>query len=289
MLLVTDRLSKFYGKFRALHNLTMSIAPGEVFGLLGPNGSGKSTALRLILGFLRPSLGCSTISGHNSWSDGVRARAKTAYLPGELRLYENMTGRQLIQFLGGLRGRPLRADLEEKARLFEINIDIPMATMSSGMKRKVALLLVLDPASELVIMDEPTNALDPTMREALLEEVRQAKQRGQAVFFSSHVLTEVEAVCDRVGILKEGQLAHLQCMKELRAGRRVHMRLGSDGHLPTLEGLSLVRRDHCHVHFEHVGELEPLMSWLAKLQVEELAMAPLGLDGIYRKIHGETA
>lgn len=289
MLLETRNLSKCYGDFFALNNLNMTIPPGEVYGLLGPNGAGKSTALRLIMGFLQPTSGFASITGHNCWTDGVNARKKIAYLPGELRLYENMSGRQLISFLSGLRNRPIRPDLSKMADTFDINIDIPMATMSSGMKRKVALLLVLDPYADLIIMDEPTNTLDPNMREALLDEVRAAKLRGQAIFFSSHVLSEVEAVCDRVGVLRKGQLVHQQSMAELKTGRRIRIRLPKDSPLPELQGLQLIHRDHLLLHLEHSGPIEPLMQWIGKLEPIELSVEPKGLDGIYRKIHGDGA
>src|SRR5947209_7495802 len=221
MLLRTEHLTKDYGRFRALDDLTLSIAPGEVFGLLGPNGSGKTTALRLLLGFLRPTAGHAWIGEHDCWRDSVAARSQVAYLPGELRLYENMTGRQLVRFLGELRGQKTPPELEPLARRFDIDLDRPLAQLSSGMKRKVALLAVLVPHAPLLIMDEPTNALDPSMRDELLAQLRRARDQGQTVVFSSHVLAEVEQVCDRVGILQQGRLVHLQEMAELREGRSV--------------------------------------------------------------------
>src|SRR5437588_10867080 len=133
MLLRTEHLTKDYGRFRALDNLNLEVSPGEVFGLLGPNGSGKSTALRLLLGFLRPTAGRATVAGHDCWRDGVAARRHVAYLPGELRLSENMTGRQLVQFLLRLSGRPRRHDPDQLARRFDIDLDRPIANLSSGM------------------------------------------------------------------------------------------------------------------------------------------------------------
>src|SRR2546423_14082663 len=221
MLLRTEHLTKDYGRFRALDDLTLSIGPGEVFGLLGPNGSGKTTALRLLLGFLRPTAGHAWIGEHDCWNNSVAARSQVAYLPGELRLYENMTGRQLVRFLGRLRGQMRDADIDDLARRFDIDVSRPIADLSSGMKRKIALLQVLLPQTPLLILDEPTNTLDPTMRDELLGQLRQARDRGQAVLFSSHVLAEVEKVCDRVGILQHGRLVHLQALAELREVKRV--------------------------------------------------------------------
>src|SRR5947209_11747579 len=154
MLLRTEQLTKDYGSIRALDRLDLSVEPGEVFGLLGPNGSGKSTALRLLLGFLRPSAGAAWIDGHHCWDDSVAARRAVAYLPGELRLYENMTGRQLIHFLGRLRGRPAAGKANDLARLFDIDLDLPLSTLSSGMKRKVALVQALATHAPLLILDE---------------------------------------------------------------------------------------------------------------------------------------
>src|SRR5262249_33217157 len=162
--------------------------------LLGPNGSGKTTALRLVLGFLQPTTGRAWIANHDCWRDGVAARRQVAYLPGELRLYDNMTGRQLVRFLCRLRGQQVNHNMDVLARRLEIDLDRPIANLSSGMKRKVALLQVLTPHAPLLILDEPTNTLDPTMRDELLEQLRQASQRGQAVLFSSHVLSEVEQI-----------------------------------------------------------------------------------------------
>src|SRR5947209_15127451 len=213
MLLHIHQLTKDYGRFRALDDLTLDIRAGEVFGLLGPNGSGKSTALRLLLGFLRPSAGHAAIAGHDCWHDSVAARARVAYLPGELRLYEHMTGRQLSRFLCDLRRQPVTDAVDHLARRLDIDPDLPIKNLSSGMKRKIALLQVLTPRVPLVILDEPTNTLDPTMRDELLAQLRRAAtDQGQSVLFSSHVLSEVEQICDRVGILQRGRLVHLQGM-----------------------------------------------------------------------------
>src|SRR5438552_6756656 len=239
MLLRTEDLTKDYGSFRALNALNLTLHPGEVFGLLGPNGSGKSTALRLLLGFLRPTAGAAWIDGHHCWDDSVAARRRVAYLPGELRLYDNMTGRQLIRFLSDLRGVPEGPQVDRLARGLDIDLSRPLAQLSSGMKRKVALLQVLVAHAPLLILDEPTNTLDPTMRDELLAQLRQARDQGQAVLFSSHVLTEVEQVCDRVGILQRGRLVHLQKMSELRDAQLVQARFSEPLEAsPILPGLA---------------------------------------------------
>ena len=289
-LLLTEGLTKEYGSFRALDDLNLSVQPGEVFGLLGPNGSGKSTALRLILGFMRPTAGHARINGLDCWEQGVAARRLVTYLPGELRLYENMTGRQLVRFLGRLRGETPGKELDELARRLDIDIDRPLVQMSSGMKRKVALLQVLVPRVPLVILDEPTNTLDPTMRDQLLELLRLARGRGQAVLFSSHVLAEVEQVCDRVGILRRGRLAHLQRMDELRESRRVRARfaerpaLGPDG-----QPLPEAAWHDGELRLDYGGPLPELLGWLSRHSPADVRIEPAGLAPVYHRYHGDGA
>lgn len=290
MLLRTEQLTKDYGPFRALDHLDLAVAPGEIFGLLGPNGSGKSTALRLMLGFLRPTLGSAWIAGHDCWHDSVPARRQVGYLPGELRLYENMSCRQLVHFLAQLRGKLDLHGMEELAKAFDIDISRPIANLSSGMKRKVALLQVLVPRPPLLILDEPTNALDPTMRDELLGQLVQAKQRGQGVLFSSHVLTEVDQVCDRVGILKEGKLVHLQTMAELRQGRRFHVWFGEENSAwPDLPGVSGAVRKGREISFDYAGPWPDILAWLARQPVADVKIEHRGLGPIYHRFHGNGA
>jgi len=284
----TESLTKEYAGFRALDALNLRIEPGEVYGLLGPNGSGKSTAIRLMLGFLRPTSGRARINGYDCWNDSVSARRQMTYLPGELRLYESMTGRHIVRFLAELRGDVFTSEVDVLARRLDIDIDRPLTQMSSGMKRKVALLTVLLPRVPLIILDEPTNTLDPTMRDELLDQLLLAKQRGQAVLFSSHVLSEVERVCDRVGILRRGVLVHQQSMSELRDGRHVRAllrklpRLGPNGEplAPTeLNAAGDLRLDYR-------GPVPSLLRWLEQCDPQDLHIEPMGLTPIYHRFHG---
>ena len=283
-ILVTEKLTKNYGSFRALDELTLSVAPGEVVGLLGPNGSGKTTALRSVLGFIRPTSGRALVAGFDCWADSVEVRKRVAYLPGELRLYENMTGRQLVRFLGKLRGEDYGTEIDALAKRLDIDPDRPLTQMSSGMKRKVALLAVLLPKLPLIILDEPTNTLDPTMRDELLAQIKLAKAGGKAVLFSSHVLHEVETVCDRVVFLRRGQLVHVQDMAELRVGRHVTARLtgpptlGPDGKPLPDDAIADQR-----LTLDYRGELPELLTWLARQPVDDLKIEPLGLTPIYKK------
>jgi ABC-2 type transport system ATP-binding protein len=286
MLLRTDQLTKRYGAITALDRLDLEIRPGEIVGILGPNGSGKSTAIRLLLGFLQPTSGRASIRGHDCWNDSVNVRRQVSYLPGELRLYENMTGSQLLEFLSDLRQHAPDERVDQLARLFDIDIRRPLAQMSSGMKRKVALMQVLLPETPLVILDEPTNTLDPNMRDQLLSQLSLASKRGQAVLFSSHVLTEVEQVCDRVAILQQGRLVHWQNMRELRQIRHIRVRLRQPVETFAIaDHVKAMKVQGNDLDFEYSGPLPDLLGRLASLPVEDLKIEPLGLAGIYQTYH----
>jgi ABC-2 type transport system ATP-binding protein len=285
-LLRTEQLTKIYGAVTALDRLDLDVVPGEIVGILGPNGSGKSTAIRLLLGFLQPTSGSAAIAGHDCWADSVNARRHVSYLPGELRLYENMTGVQLIEFLSELRRHSPTERLDQFARLFDIDIKRPLSQMSSGMKRKIALMQVLLPETPLVILDEPTNTLDPNMRDQLLGQLANARQRGQTVLFSSHVLSEVEQICDRVAILHRGRLVHWQDMGSLRKIRRVRVYLSQAMESITppahVQGMRVQARD---LDFQYTGPLPELLRWLGELPVADVQIEPMGLADIYQKYH----
>jgi beta-exotoxin I transport system ATP-binding protein len=282
-LVQTVNLTKHYGGARpALLDLNLSIAPGEIFGLLGPNGSGKSTALRLMMGFLQPTSGSASIAGFDCWHDSVEVRKRVAYLPGELRLYESMSGRQILRFLGGLRETQPVANAAALAERLDIDLSRPLIQMSSGMKRKVALMSVLLPKVDLLILDEPTNTLDPTMRDELLDQLRRARDRGQAVLFSSHVLEEVERVCDRVGILQLGRLMHLQDMKQIHT-RRVTVQFAK---LPEQWPDFIGQPKSQSLDFDYDGPLDTLLAWLSQQSVADIRIKPAGLSAIYHRFHG---
>lgn len=287
-LLHTVGLTKEYGRHRALDQLDLSIAPGEVFGLLGPNGSGKSTAIRILLGMLRPTAGTAQVQGFDCWKQSVNVRQLVSYLPGELRLYDNLTGTQLLNFLAGLRGQPIAGDVDKLSKRFNIDITRPLSQLSSGMKRKIALMAVILARTPLAILDEPTNTLDPTMRDELLDQIREARDRGQTILFSSHVLQEVEAVCHRVGILRLGKLVHLQSLDDIRSLCRVSVSFREEPKLPVpaqvqVERLALNWKLHVR------GAMEPTLAWLAQMQVADLRIEPEGLTSIYQKYHaGES-
>jgi ABC-2 type transport system ATP-binding protein len=283
----TRQLTKRYGSVTALDDCTLDVARGEVFGLLGPNGSGKTTLLRLMMGFLRPTSGKATIEGLDCYRQSVEVHRRVAYLPGDVRLFGNMRGAELLRFFSRIRrGADLRREMALAERL-GLDISRPVAKMSTGMRQKLALSAVMAVDTSLVILDEPTANLDPNVRGVVLALVREAREAGRSVIFSSHVLDEVEMSCDRVGIMRCGKLAHTQTLAELRRQHRIHARLTAPLPAPPAElaaGLQ-VSSNNGDVTIETPGELSPLLGWLATLPLAEVRIEPVGLRAVYDRVH----
>lgn len=291
MFVETSALTKRYGEVKALDECTLSVQRGEVFGLLGPNGAGKTTLLRLLLGFLRPTCGKATIDGLDCQRQSVQVRKIVSYLPGDARLFRQMRGRDVLQFFAEVRpGGRLQSSLDYADRL-ELDLAYRVAYMSTGMRQKLALAAVLATETPLLILDEPTSNLDPTVRATVMRMVAEAKQAERTVIFSSHVLSEVDETCDRVVILRSGRVAHLQVVAELR--RRHRIRAVLDGPLPPPPE---ILRNQLTVHsngtgdvtIDTPGELSPLLGWLATLPLKQVNVEPTGLRDVYDQFHGSA-
>ena len=288
MLVESEQLTKRYGAFTALEGCSLGVRSGEVFGLLGPNGAGKTTFLRLLLGFIHPTSGTARVAGHDIRRDARAVRAATAYLPGEARLFRRMDGHGVLRFFAGLRSDCRHADAVRIARRLDLDCGRQVARMSTGMRQKLALAVVLAIDAALVILDEPTANLDPSARAEVLDLVREARDAGKTVVFSSHVLSEVEATCDRVAILRRGVVVHEQSIEHLRRHHRITARLqGPLGELPeALRDRVTVSRDReGQVVLDAPDSLAPLLGWLATLPLGEVRVDPVGLDGVYDRFH----
>lgn len=288
VLVETQALSKRYGDLVALDHCDLQVRRGEIFGLLGPNGSGKTTLIRLLMGFLRPTGGRATIDGLNCYRESVEVHRRVAYLPGDVRLFRQMRGRQLLQFFCELRpGSDLGRALAVAERL-ELDLSRRVAYASTGMRQKLALAASLAADVPLLMLDEPTSNLDPTVRGDVIDLVRRSQQEGRTVIFSSHVLSEVEAVCDRVAILRRGKLVHMQVMADLLRQHRIRAHV--DGPLPAVPGhladrLRIVHDGNGTVTMDTPGELSPLLGWLAQLPLSEVRIEPIGLAAVYDHYH----
>lgn len=290
VLVATAGLTKHYGRVAALENCTLTVSPGEIFGLLGPNGAGKTTLLRLLLGYLHPSAGWARIGGFDCHRESLAVRHRVAYLPGEARLFRQMRGRDLLRFFASMRGGDSWQRAVQLAERLELDVSRRVSFMSTGMRQKLALAATLAAETPLVILDEPTSNLDPTVRGTVLELVHEARQRGQTIMFSSHVLSEVEQACDRVVILRAGQLVHTQVMSELRRRHRIQARLRgtlSPPPEPLADQLTIRAEADDRVTIETPGDLSTMFGWLSGLPLEEVRIEPVGLRSVYDQFHAD--
>ena len=288
MLVSTDSLTKKYGDIVALRSCTLGVERGEVFGLLGPNGAGKTTLLRLIMGFLRPTSGRATVDGLDCYQDSLKVREKVAYLPGDARLFRQMKGRDALHFFTDVRQSGSRKRAEELAERLELDLNRRVGFMSTGMRQKLALAATMAAETEIIILDEPTANLDPTVRATVLNLVREAQSAGRTVLFSSHVLSEVEEVCDRVVILRKGALVHTQIVSELKQQHTItlHTEMSRVDIPPRLETtLQLGVASPGLVRLETENKLGPVLEWLATLDFEEVCIEPRGLRPVYDTYH----
>ena len=288
MLVATHGLTKRYGDFTALDDCSLGVPAGETFGLLGPNGAGKTTLLRLLLGFIAPSAGTATVAGHDCARESVAVRAATAYLPGEARLFRRMSGHEVLDFFADLRHGCDRDRATSVARRLDLDCTRQVARMSTGMRQKLALAAVLATEARLVILDEPTANLDPTARAEVLALVRESRADGRTVIFSSHVLSEVEATCDRVAIVRAGRVVFEQPLEQVRRRHRITARLRAPlASLPAPPDGNVAIRDAGEgiMVLDDVAELPPLLGWLATLPLVEIRVEPVGLDTVYDTFH----
>jgi ABC-2 type transport system ATP-binding protein len=285
---IVDGLVKRFGSNTALAGCSLQIGRGEVFGLLGPNGAGKSTLIQLLMGFLRPTAGAATSGGRDCHRERVAVHREVAYLPADARLFRSMNGRQVLRFFA--RVRP-DGNLERSCALAaRLDLDLRrwVAFMSTGMRQKLALAAVLSLAAPLTILDEPTANLDPTVRQTVLDVIRELRASGQTVLFSSHVLGEVEDVCDRVAILRSGRIVHEQSMAALRGQYRISGTYRGEATGELAGQTDFIRHDATtgELLVAVSGDIRPVLGWLARHEVTGIAVHRAGLADVYRAVHG---
>jgi ABC-2 type transport system ATP-binding protein len=286
-------LRKSFGTTHALNGLDLTVAKGSVAGFLGPNGSGKSTTIRILLGLLRLDGGTAHLLGGDPWHDGVELHRRVAYVPGEVTLWPNLTGGEAIDILGSLRGDVDRARTAEYLARFDLDPTKKARAYSKGNRQKVALVAALASHAELLVLDEPTNGLDPLMEEVFTQCVGEAKAEGRSILLSSHIFAEVEKVCDTVTIIRDGKTVESGTLTQLRHLRRTTMTLSLDGSpqvLSVLPGVhDLVVAGH-HVTFSFDdAELPMVLSALAGLGPHGLVCTPPTLEELFLRHYGNLA
>jgi ABC-2 type transport system ATP-binding protein len=291
-----ERLGKRYGRLAALHDVSLEVVAGEVFGFLGLNGAGKTTTIRILLDLVRPTSGRASIFGADCQTRGLDVRAQIGYLPGEPGFYGDMTGEATLDLLGRLARSPIdrarRHGLLDRLEFAAADLRRPMREYSTGMKRKLGIVQAFQSDAPLLVLDEPTEGLDPLMQEAFYELVAEARRRGRTVFMSSHVLPEVERVCDRIGLLRGGALVLLSPVQDVRslAGRRVRVSFTEDVAPPAAwpAGCDVIdttpRLWDLRVH----GALGPIVSLLAARPIADLDVQVPHLEEVLRKYYANA-
>jgi ABC-2 type transport system ATP-binding protein len=287
-----DGLTKHYGEHRGVEDLDLRVQAGEVFGFLGPNGAGKTTTIRLLLDLIRPTAGRMCVLGLDPRTDGVAVRRRTGYLPGDLSLYERRTGRQIAGYFSRLRGAaPDDHRADALAERLHLDLDRPVRELSRGNRQKIGLLQAFVHEPEVLLLDEPTSGLDPLMQQVFEALVREATDRGAAVFLSSHILSEVQDTADRAGIIRDGRLVAVEDVKELRAKalHQIDVRFAHPIDLVEFSSLPGVRGatvEGSTLHCQVEGGADALVKALARHEVQSLTAHELDLEDLFLAHYG---
>ena len=281
--IATQGLTKHYGSVTALVDLTLDVHVGEIFGFLGPNGAGKSTMIRTLLGFLHPTQGSATVLGLDIVADSVEIRRRTGYLPGGIALYDSLSGGDALAYLADLqdRGTAMRDELCERLQMPASVLRRKVRDYSRGMRQKIGVIQALQHDPELAILDEPTEGLDPLMQHAFYDLMDDQRKKGRTIFFSSHVLSEVERMCDRVAIIRSGKLMALQNVDDLLARRKRKVQLRWRGVAPDLggvPGLADVEVEGDRMSATLLGDVSGFVRAIASPSLVDLTIEPARLE-----------
>jgi len=288
----THNLTVYYGKFRGVKDVNLTVGRGEVFGFLGPNGAGKTTTQRVLLDVIRPTSGRASIFDMDCRTQGVELRKRVGYLPGELALYKEMRAEEFFRMYEYLRGANGAIGYwRDLAKRLDLDVSRKIGNFSRGNKQKVGIVAAFMSKPDLLILDEPTGGLDPLVQQTVMEMVREVKADGRTVFFSSHILPEVQAVCDRVGIIREGELVATQRVEELIAAHLKRLTLNFAELPPAdafkLDGVTEIAREEHHVTLEVRENLPQVLSIAAKNHIQDIETQTMSLEEIFLAFYGK--
>ncbi|MCG2810331.1 MAG: ABC transporter ATP-binding protein [Candidatus Aminicenantes bacterium] len=289
----TEHLSKNYGRHLGIADIGIEVHAGEVFGYLGPNGAGKTTTIRILLDFIRPGAGKAEIFGRDARRCGSEIRRRVGFLPGELHLYENLTGNDFLRFFANLRDGVAWSYVEELASRLNCRLAQPIHSLSQGNKKKIGLIQVFMHKPELIILDEPTSGLDPIVQHEFYQLLAEARARGQTIFFSSHNLPEVERVCDRVAIIRSGRLVATENVTVLKARslRSVEIRFGEDFDaraFAAVAGLEITAQDRRSLKGRMKGEMDALLKMTSRFNISDFRSQESSLEEIFLAYYGNN-
>jgi ABC-2 type transport system ATP-binding protein len=289
--IVIDNLKKSYGKIQAVRGISMSVGRGEIFGFLGPNGAGKTTTIRCMLDVIRPNGGMIRILGMDAQRDKLALHQHIGYLPGEVHLPGQMTGKQVINYFSRLQGRePVL--LNDLVARFDVEIKRAMKSYSKGMRQKIGIVLAFMCDPEILILDEPTSGLDPLLQKTFHEFLLEEQARGKTVFMSSHIMSDVEKVCQRVAVIRSGELVTVEEVEKLRekAGQRVIVEFGdtvTGEELARIPGVSNITKNNLAFHLDVSGSMDSLIKAFSRHEVIRMQAEEAPLEEVFLKFYEE--
>lgn len=284
------QLTKRYGSERGINDVSLSVEAGEVFGFLGPNGAGKTTTIRTLMNFLHPSSGSAEIFGLDTVHDSVAIKHRVGFLSGDLEMYDNLTGKQYLEFMSNLRGMTDKTMIADLVKRLDVTTDRRIRTLSRGNRQKVGLVAALIHDPDLLILDEPTSGLDPLVQNQFYDIVREHTKKGKTVFVSSHILSEVQAICDRVGFMRQGKLVETvdvsQLMKEAKKEVRLTPKSGTKMPEPsTLKQVEIIHKTESELRFLTASSPSEIVAWLSKQDIADVTIENTSLDDLFLKLY----
>jgi ABC-2 type transport system ATP-binding protein len=291
--IVIESLAKSYGKVQAVRGISMSVERGEIFGFLGPNGAGKTTTIRCMLDVIRPTTGAIRVLGLDAQRDGRAMHQHIGYLPGDVRLPGRMTGKQIINYFANLQGRePVL--LNKLVERFDVEMKRPLKGYSKGMRQKIGIVLAFMCDPDVLILDEPTSGLDPLLQKIFNEFLLEEQARGKTIFMSSHIMSDVEKICQRVAVIRKGELVTVEAVEALRekAGQQITVEFGnavSEQELARIPGVSMLTKTNGSYHFNISGSMDPLIKALSQHEVIRLNSQEAPLEEVFLKFYEEPA
>lgn len=286
-------VTKKFGKFTALNHIDLNVNEGEICGFIGPNGAGKSTTIRIILGLFKPTKGTATVLGMDAWKDAVEIHKRISYVPGDANLWPNLTGGEVIDLFLSMRGNGNQHKRDELIQRFDLDPSKKCRTYSKGNRQKIALVSAFASDSDLYILDEPTSGLDPLMERIFQDCVLEVKKQGKSVLLSSHILSEVEKLCDRVTIIREGEIIESGTLDELRHLTRTKLTVTTRNpltELANLRGIHDISQSNATVEFQvDTEEMEAVIEYISKFGVLALESTPPTLEDLFLRHYIEKS
>lgn len=284
-------LTKRYGRRRGVQDIHLSVGRGSIYGFLGPNGAGKTTTIRLLMGLLRPTSGSARICGLDIVKQSLAIRKKIGYLPGEVHFFNHLTGYATLKYLADLRGLDCRSKAEQLARALDLDLSVKVRAHSRGMRQKLGIIQAMMHEPEVLILDEPTNSLDPLVQQTVYNLLEKYAEQGGTIFFSSHIISEVERICHRVAMIRDGRIVADDSIEDLRAKstqiQHVNLSLKPGGTLstPLPEGLHILSQTALHHHLVNLGSAQSLLEYLHRNPVEYLTIESPSLEEVFMQFY----